>query len=103
MVVPDVFIIHWDHGTPSWRKKGDLIRARVWQNYFEFLEEIIMHYNTKLPDYIEEEHKIQKDDSRSFYSISISFIIICFILMLLRNIPFHESKNSFFVMTKYKQ
>ncbi len=30
MVVPNVFIIHWDHGTPKWRNKGDLVRIVQW-------------------------------------------------------------------------
>jgi len=46
-VLPDVFIIHAEHGIPQWRGKGDLVRVRVWFNYYSFLGEITMQYATE--------------------------------------------------------
>jgi hypothetical protein len=44
MVLEGVFAIHLDHGVPPWRGRGDMVRTRVYENYYGFLEETIAKY-----------------------------------------------------------
>jgi len=49
LVLPSVWIVHIDHGVPKWRGKGDIMRARVYQNYYSFLAETEMKYLIQPP------------------------------------------------------
>eukprot|EP01088_Endostelium_zonatum_P019184 TRINITY_DN6495_c0_g1_i1.p1 TRINITY_DN6495_c0_g1~~TRINITY_DN6495_c0_g1_i1.p1 ORF type:complete len:772 (-),score=109.98 TRINITY_DN6495_c0_g1_i1:74-2389(-) len=57
-VVPDVFIIHTEHGVPVWRSKGDLVRVRVWFNFLGFIGETEMKYR----EWTEKEAQIEADN-----------------------------------------
>lgn len=79
-VLPDVFIIHADHGVPQWRGKGDLVkpnhtlpgltcgqvRVRVWFNYYTFLGEIAFRYSTEPSEHSHRYAPLERNESYLF-------------------------------------
>eukprot|EP01097_Dermamoeba_algensis_P004331 TRINITY_DN2856_c0_g1_i1.p1 TRINITY_DN2856_c0_g1~~TRINITY_DN2856_c0_g1_i1.p1 ORF type:complete len:683 (+),score=125.62 TRINITY_DN2856_c0_g1_i1:53-2101(+) len=83
VVLSDVFIIHWEHGEPSWRKKGDFVIIRVWQNYYNFLQEMETKYKTTLPRKLQTMKYLQSSTSTfSIFLLFLSFVLIAALLII---------------------
>ena len=80
--IPNVFIIHWDHGVPKWRNKGDFVRVRVWINYFNFLEEIQMKYKTTIPAKWLFERDMRREENHNFRKLLMIMLFIIVVVFL---------------------
>jgi hypothetical protein len=77
-VLPDVWIIHAEHGTPEWRGKGDLVRVRVWLNYYAFLGEIALKYSTEPVTHSHTyEGKDWEEEVQSYVPLYVTVIVLC--------------------------
>jgi hypothetical protein len=74
--LPGVYIIHWDHGVPKWRNKGDLVRVRVWINYFSFLEEIKMKHKTTIPEKWVYERDMRTQEALNFRKLLLLLLSV---------------------------